>query len=72
MDFLEDLWILLLLPSLLLPLALQPHTATFSGTQKTSQMVKGDLQNDKLSDWGPMGAVKPSYEKMIVWRNQGN
>ena len=56
MDFLEDLWILLLLP---LSLLLSPSTPIHCNICRNSKYEKGpeDLQGDKLSSWGPMGAV---------------
>ena len=52
MDFLEDLWILLLL----LPRSTAIHCNIF----RNSKYEKGpeDLESDKLSSWGPMGAVE--------------
>ena len=76
MDFLEDLWILVLLPPLPpLSTAIHCNPAIF-GTEKTFKLgrwwkVQG-MDSDKLSSWGLMGAVGVVHEQMIVWRNQGN
>ena len=62
MDFLEDLWILLLLPPSLLSAALS--TATHSNIFGNSKLEadgersREDFESDKLSCWGPMGAVE--------------
>ena len=62
MDFLEDLWILLLLPPLLsAALSTATHNNIFGNSklEADGERSREDFESDKLSCWGPMGAVEP-------------
>ena len=62
MDFLEDLWILLLLPPLLsAALSTATHSNIFGNSklEADGERSREDPESDKLSCWGPMGAVEP-------------
>ena len=61
MDFLEDLWILLLLPPLLsAALSTATHNNIFGNSklEPDGERSREDPESDKLSCWGPMGAVE--------------